>query len=68
MTSSSPPGCSIRCATSSMPRQRNWACPSAGRAPPFAELVAEMVREDLKGAQKDELVKSHGFASFERHE
>ena len=34
----------------------------------FADLVAEMVREDLKGAQKDELVKSHGFATFERHE
>ena len=34
----------------------------------FAELVAEMVREDLKGAQKDELVKRHGFATFERHE
>ena len=34
----------------------------------FAELVAEMVREDLKGAEKDELVKRHGFATFERHE
>ena len=34
----------------------------------FVELVAEMVREDLKGAQKDELVKRHGFATFERHE
>jgi GDPmannose 4,6-dehydratase len=34
----------------------------------FAELVAEMVREDLRGAQKDELVKRHGFATFERHE
>ena len=34
----------------------------------FAELVAEMVREDLKGTEKDELVKRHGFASFERHE
>ena len=34
----------------------------------FAELVAEMVREDLKGAEKDELVKRHGFATYERHE
>jgi GDPmannose 4,6-dehydratase len=28
----------------------------------FAELVAEMVREDLKSAERDELVKRHGFA------
>ncbi len=28
----------------------------------FAELVAEMVREDLKTAERDELVKRHGFA------
>ena len=26
----------------------------------FAELVAEMVREDLKSAERDELVKKHG--------
>ena len=34
----------------------------------FAELVAEMVREDLKSAQRDELVKSHGHKIFARHE
>ncbi|MBU0484161.1 MAG: GDP-mannose 4,6-dehydratase [Proteobacteria bacterium] len=34
----------------------------------FAELVAEMVREDLKSAQRDELVKRHGFAAFDYHE
>jgi GDPmannose 4,6-dehydratase len=34
----------------------------------FAELVAEMVREDLKAAQRDELVKQHGFAAFDHHE
>jgi GDPmannose 4,6-dehydratase len=34
----------------------------------FAELVAEMVREDLKSAQRDELVKSHGYAAFDYHE
>jgi GDPmannose 4,6-dehydratase len=27
----------------------------------FGELVAEMVREDLKGAERDELVKQHGY-------
>jgi GDPmannose 4,6-dehydratase len=27
---------------------------------PFADLVAEMVREDLRTAQRDELVRSHG--------
>ena len=26
-----------------------------------AELVAEMVREDLKSAERDELVKKHGL-------
>ncbi|WP_300317332.1 GDP-mannose 4,6-dehydratase [Accumulibacter sp.] len=34
----------------------------------FSELVAEMVREDLKAAERDELVKRHGFAAFDRHE
>ncbi|MFO0315266.1 MAG: GDP-mannose 4,6-dehydratase [bacterium] len=34
----------------------------------FAELVAEMVREDLKGAQRDELVRQHGFRPFDFHE
>ncbi|UIN21957.1 GDP-mannose 4,6-dehydratase [Herbaspirillum frisingense] len=30
----------------------------------FDELVAEMVREDLKSAQRDALVKSHGYNAF----
>ena len=34
----------------------------------FAELVSEMVREDLKGAERDELVKKHGYAAFNPHE
>jgi GDPmannose 4,6-dehydratase len=34
----------------------------------FAELVAEMVREDLKSAQRDELVKRHGFQAFDYNE
>ncbi|CAG9177784.1 GDP-mannose 4,6-dehydratase [Cupriavidus respiraculi] len=34
----------------------------------FKELVAEMVREDLSAAQRDELVKNHGFRTFDRHE
>jgi GDPmannose 4,6-dehydratase len=34
----------------------------------FKELVAEMVREDLKSAERDELVKKHGFSAFDYHE
>jgi len=34
----------------------------------FAELVAEMVREDLKDAQRDELVKKHGYTVCDRNE
>lgn len=34
----------------------------------FAELVAEMVREDLKSAERDELVKKHGFKALNHHE
>jgi GDPmannose 4,6-dehydratase len=34
----------------------------------FPELVAEMMREDLKAAERDELVKKHGFATFAYHE
>ena len=34
----------------------------------FAELVAEMVREDLKAAERDELIKKHGFKAMDRHE
>jgi GDPmannose 4,6-dehydratase len=35
---------------------------------PFKELVAEMVREDLKSAERDELVKKHGYHAFDYHE
>ena len=34
----------------------------------FGELVAEMVREDLKSAERDELVKRHGFSAYDYHE
>ena len=34
----------------------------------FAELVTEMVREDLKAAERDELVKRHGYSAFNYHE
>lgn len=34
----------------------------------FQELVSEMMREDLKEAQRDELVKQHGFKYFNYHE
>ena len=34
----------------------------------FRELVAEMVREDLKAAERDELVKKHGYQTFDYHE
>jgi GDPmannose 4,6-dehydratase len=34
----------------------------------FDELVSEMVREDLKSAERDELVKKHGYAAFNSHE
>lgn len=34
----------------------------------FEELVAEMVREDLKSAERDELVKRHGFAAYDYNE
>jgi GDPmannose 4,6-dehydratase len=35
---------------------------------PFTELVAEMVREDLKIAERDELVKRGGYRVFEHNE
>jgi len=35
---------------------------------PFAELVAEMVREDLKIAERDELVKRKGYKVLNHHE
>jgi GDPmannose 4,6-dehydratase len=34
----------------------------------FKELVAEMMREDLRAAERDELVKKHGFSAYEFHE
>ncbi|MDP1864099.1 MAG: GDP-mannose 4,6-dehydratase [Thiobacillus sp.] len=34
----------------------------------FSELVAEMVREDLKAAERDELVKKHGYKAMDYHE
>ncbi|WP_372763571.1 GDP-mannose 4,6-dehydratase [Litorivivens sp.] len=34
----------------------------------FAELVGEMVREDLKSAERDELVKTHGYRTMTYHE
>ena len=34
----------------------------------FAELVAEMVREDLKSAERDELIKKHGFKPMDYNE
>ena len=35
---------------------------------PFDELVAEMVREDLRSAERDELIKKHGYKSMDHHE
>ena len=32
------------------------------------ELVAEMIREDLKSAERDELVKKHGYNTYDYHE
>ncbi|MDP1708718.1 MAG: GDP-mannose 4,6-dehydratase [Gammaproteobacteria bacterium] len=34
----------------------------------FDQLVTEMVREDLKSAERDELVKKHGYAAYDCHE
>ena len=34
----------------------------------FPQLVAEMVREDLKAAERDELVKTHGYKTMDYHE
>ena len=33
----------------------------------FYELVAEMVREDLKSAKRDELAKKHGYSAYDRN-
>lgn len=34
----------------------------------FAELVSEMMREDMKSAKRDELVKQHGYAAYDYNE
>ncbi len=34
----------------------------------FAELVSEMVREDLNSAERDELITKHGYKSMDHHE
>jgi len=34
----------------------------------FDALVAEMVRDDLETARRDELIKQHGFKAFDYHE
>ncbi|SEP35550.1 GDPmannose 4,6-dehydratase [Nitrosovibrio sp. Nv6] len=34
----------------------------------FRELVSEMIREDLKSAERDELVKKNGFGAYDYHE
>jgi GDPmannose 4,6-dehydratase len=34
----------------------------------FSELVAEMMREDLKAAERDELVRRNGFLAYNYHE
>lgn len=34
----------------------------------FNELVSEMVREDLKSAERDELIKKHGYAALTAYE
>ncbi len=34
----------------------------------FGELVSEMVREDLKSAERDELIKKHGYGAMNYHE
>lgn len=34
----------------------------------FKELVSEMMREDMKAAERDELVKKHGYSAYDYHE
>lgn len=34
----------------------------------FEELVAEMIREDLRTAERDELVRKHGYSVYDYHE
>ena len=44
-------------------RQLGWVPQTS-----FRDLVSEMMREDLKLAERDELVKKHGFRFFNHHE
>jgi GDPmannose 4,6-dehydratase len=44
-------------------RQLGWSPQTS-----FRDLVSEMMREDLRLAERDELVKKHGFRFFNRHE
>jgi GDPmannose 4,6-dehydratase len=44
-------------------RELGWAPRTS-----FSELVREMVSEDLAVAEKDALVKSHGYATYHHHE
>ena len=34
----------------------------------FKELVSEMMSEDIKSAERDELAKKHGYEAYNRHE
>jgi len=34
----------------------------------FDELVSEMVRQDLSSAERDELIKHHGYKAMDHHE
>jgi GDPmannose 4,6-dehydratase len=34
----------------------------------FNQLVAEMIQEDLKSAERDELIKKHGYQAMDYHE
>jgi GDPmannose 4,6-dehydratase len=34
----------------------------------FRQLVTEMMEEDLKSAERDELVRKHGFSAYDYHE
>ena len=34
----------------------------------FSELIAEMMREDLKEAERDNIIDKHGFEYFHRRE
>lgn len=42
--------------------------PGAGRDPETSPIVAEMVRQDLKSAERDELVKKHDYKAMDYHE